>query len=134
MQAFMDREWKTSNQQVFGREVDPKELGAPVIVLARSVESKKIVGIASCKIIGQTVRIYQLLTKTEYRFKAGIGTRLLQRIEHLCRKEQWHKIRLSTSEKHQTEEFYKSNGYSIEATLENDAFGWTWYIYSKFIE
>lgn len=129
VETFMANEWPSSNKRVFGRELEPAELGKPMIVLVK--DSNNILGVAKCKIIGNTVRVLQLLVKSELRGKSGIGKMLLEKIEKICKINKWHKIRLSTSEKHNTIEFYKKQGYFIEAELKNDSFGWTWFIFSK---
>jgi ribosomal protein S18 acetylase RimI-like enzyme len=129
----MEKEWKSSNLKNFGRNIIPEEWGRPLTLLAWSLMNpKELVGVAKCLIVGKTVRVSQLLIKDEYRQKKGIGSKLLQEIEVICLKNSFHKIRLSTSEKHQNLEFYKKNGYQIEATLKNDAMGLEWYILSKF--
>ncbi|MHA1975087.1 MAG: GNAT family N-acetyltransferase [Candidatus Hodarchaeales archaeon] len=137
IQQFMVSEWPSSNLENFGRDISDAEWNDPFIVLLYLVANddvNELAGIARCKVVGSTVRLSQLLVKTKYRRKMGIGTQILQEIESLCVKNNWHKIRLSTSKKHHNLDFYLKNGFKIEATLDNDAFGFEWYILSKFIE
>ncbi len=133
---FMRREWVSSNLENFGRDISESEWNQPLTVVVyegkEEIESQ-IVGIAKCTVAGKTLKISHLLIKTEYRAKKGLGTKIIKELEKYCIKNNWHKIRLSTSERHQNVGFYQKNGFSVEATLENDAFGWKWFIMSKFI-
>lgn len=133
---FLKREWVSSNLENFGRDIDESEWNQPLTVIVyegtKEIESE-IVGVAICTIAGKTLRLSHLLIKTDYRTKKGLGTKLIKELEKYCIKNNWHKIRLSTSEKHQNIGFYQKKGFSVEATLENDAFGWKWFIMSKFI-
>jgi GNAT superfamily N-acetyltransferase len=135
---FMKREWRSSNIENFGREIEESEWNQPLTLAVykglKNESSSEIVGVARCTVSGSTLRLSQLLIKTEFRAKKGIGTYIIKELEQLCHKNKWHKIRLSTSEKHQNIEFYLKNGFDIEATLENDAFGFKWFILSKFIK
>ncbi len=135
---FMKREWRSSNIVNFGRDIEESEWNQPLTIVAykgiKNDTPPEIIGVARCTIAGNTLRLSQLLIKTEFRAKKGIGTYIIKELEKLCQKNKWHKIRLSTSEKHQNIEFYFKNGFNIEATLENDAFGLKWFILSKFIQ
>jgi len=131
---FMKKEWHTSNLENFGREIDEGEWKHPITVLAYlKPDPKNIAGVAKCNVVGNTLRVSQLLVKTEFRKSHGIGTLIMEKLEELSRKNSWHKIRLSTSENHQNLDFYLKLGFEIEATLRNDAFGSQWYILSKFL-
>lgn len=129
---FMEREWRTSNKETFGRQLTDGEMSQPFIITAWA-SNEEMIGVARCKIVGRTVRVHQLLTKTEYRGKLGVGRKILAKVEQLCQKNGYHKIRLSTSENHNNLDFYKKVGFHVEATLDNDAFGFKWYILSKFV-
>ncbi|MHA1227481.1 MAG: GNAT family N-acetyltransferase [Candidatus Hodarchaeales archaeon] len=137
VKEFMTREWQSSNLENFGRNISEDEWNSPFTVLLyinREGLEEELVGVARCNVVGKTVRLSQLLVKTEYRRHMKIGTQILREIELLCIKNKWHKIRLSTSENHNNLGFYQKNGFKVEATLKNDAFGLEWYILSKFIE
>jgi GNAT superfamily N-acetyltransferase len=129
---FLKEEWKSANLIHFGRDIS-EELNQPLNVIA-FIESTppKIAGVARCIIMGDTLRVSQLLVREEYRETHGIGSVILKRLEELAYDRKWHKIRLTTI--HQNLDFYLKNGYSIEATLPNDIFNLTWYILSKFIK
>ncbi|MHA1167769.1 MAG: GNAT family N-acetyltransferase [Candidatus Hodarchaeales archaeon] len=129
---FMLKEWESSNMKNFGRVIAPEEFSSPLVLTAWTKDPRELVGVAKCKIVGKTVRLHQLLVKEEYREKKGIGSLLLKKIETLCKQKQWHKIRLSTSDKHSNIDFYRKCGYEIEATLPNDAFGFKWFILAKY--
>ena len=137
VEQFMRNEWKSVNLENFGYDIPDSEWKYPLIIKAYMVNTStkecELVGVAKCNIVGKTVRVPQLLVKTNYRKKKGIGTLILYEIEKICKERKLHKVRLSTSEKHQNIPFYLKNGFSIEATLHNDAFGLEWYILSKFI-
>lgn len=109
-------------------------MNQPVTITAYDESSPpQLVGVGLCLIIGKVLRLTHLLIKEEFRQKGGVGSKILRRIEELAREHKWHKIRLSTSEKHQNISFYQKNGYEVEAELKNDAFQSTWFILSKFI-
>jgi ribosomal protein S18 acetylase RimI-like enzyme len=130
---FMKRERTSSDIENFGREISQSEWNRPLtIIVYKEQKDLEIVGVAKCTIIGNTIRLSLLLVKKEHRSKKGIGSRIIMELEKLSQKNQWHKIRLTTI--HQNVEFYKKNGFNIEATLENDVFGLKWFIMSKFIE
>ncbi len=134
---FMKKEWKSSNLENFGRDISDSEWKSPLTIRAYLksgyASNLELVGVARCNIMGRTLRLSQLLVKTKYRKQKHIGTQILSKIEELCKEDKIHKIRLSTSEKHHNIDFYRKNGFSVEATLHNDAFGLEWYILSKFV-
>jgi ribosomal protein S18 acetylase RimI-like enzyme len=131
-QAFLAEEWKSANLVQFGRDISG-EVHQPLNVLALTDSIPPVIaGVAGCSIMGNTLRISQLLVREEYRESKGIGSTILKRLEELAKEKQWHKIRLTTIQ--ENIDFYIKCGYTVEATLENDAFNRTWYIFSKFIE
>ena len=131
IKQFFKHEWLSANLAQFGRDISD-EINQPLTVVVNNVSSPpQLLAAARCIIMGQTLRVSLLLVKEEYRENHGIGSFILQKLEDLARANNWHKIRLSTSKLHQNIEFYKKNGYVVEATLENDAFQTTWYILSK---
>ncbi len=133
IKSFFKREWLSANILHFGRDIS-EEINKPLTVVVRSDSSPpQLVAAARCIIMGNTLRVSQLLVKEDLRKSHGVGSFILKQLEELARHKKWHKIRLSTSKKHQNIEFYKKNGYTVEAKLENDAFQTTWYILSKFI-
>jgi ribosomal protein S18 acetylase RimI-like enzyme len=118
----------------FGRDIS-EEINKPLtVIVTDSSSSTELLAAARCIIMGNSLRVSQLLVKEDYRERYGIGSFILQRLEDLAKEHKWHKIRLSTSEKHQNLKFYQKNGYTIEATLNNDAFQTKWYILSKFVK
>jgi ribosomal protein S18 acetylase RimI-like enzyme len=134
---FMKREWVSSNLENFGRNINESEWNQPLTIVAyegKKEDNSEIVGVAKCTIAGKTLRLSHLLIKTEYRAKKGIGTKMIKELEKYCHENKYHKIRLSTSEKHRNIAFYEKNGFSVEAILENDAFGMKWFILSKFLK
>ncbi len=134
IKSFFRHEWLSANSQHFGRDISD-EINQPLtVIVTDNSSSRQILGAAQCLIMGNTLRVSTLLVKEEYRKSQGIGSLILQKLENLAKEKKWHKIRLSTSEKHQNIKFYQKNGYTIEATLENDAFQATWYILSRFVE
>ena len=134
IKQFFKHEWLSANLAQFGRDISD-EINQPLTVVVNNNSSPpQLLAAARCIIMGQTLRVSLLLVKEEYRENHGIGSFILQKLEDLARANNWHKIRLSTSKLHQNIEFYKKNGYVVEATLENDAFQTTWYILSKFIK
>ena len=134
IKSFMKKEWLSANLIHFGRDISV-EISQPLTLTAYDESSPpQLVGVARCLIVGQTLRVSQLLIKEEYRESYGIGSFILKELEELALKHKWHKIRLSTSEKHQNILFYQKNGYAVEATLKDDAFHTTWYILSKFLD
>ncbi len=128
-QEFMQKEWRSSNFELFGREIEDIEWRNRFILHVYDLNSN-LIGIACCNVVGNTLRLSQLLVKEILRKKMGIGSFILRELEELCIKNHWHKIRLTTSENNI--KFYEKNGFRIEATLNNDAFGITWFILSKF--
>ena len=131
---FFKEEWLSANLAQFGRDISD-EMNKPVTVTAYDESSPpQLVGVGRCLIVGKTLRLTHLLIKEEFRQKGGIGSKILRTIEDLAREHNWHKIRLSTSDKHHNISFYQKNGYVIEAELLDDAFHSTWYIVSKFIK
>ena len=134
VKEFFRKEWQSANLIHFGRDISD-EISQPLTFAAYNDSSPpQLIGVARCLIVGQTLRVSQLLVKEELRESYGIGSFILNELEKLAMKQKWHKIRLSTSKKHQNLIFYQKNGYVIEATLEDDAFHTTWYILSKFLE
>ncbi len=134
IKSFFKQEWLSTDLIHFGRDIS-EEINRPLTVTVYNDASPpQLLAAARCIIMGQTLRVSQLLVIEEYRKSHGIGSLILQRLETLARQNEWHKIRLSTSKKHQNIEFYLKNGYVIEATLKNDAFQTTWYILSKFVD
>ncbi|PWI47899.1 hypothetical protein CEE45_09655 [Candidatus Heimdallarchaeota archaeon B3_Heim] len=132
IKSFFKEEWLSANLIHFGRDIS-EEINKPLTATVYSDSSPpQLLAAARCFIMGNTLRISQLLVKEEYRGSHGIGSLLLQRLEKLAHKHKWHKIRLSTI--HQNVDFYQKNGYGVEATLENDVFQKTWYILSKFVD
>ena len=129
---FLKQEWLSANLAQFGRDIS-EEMNKPVTITAYESSPPQLVGVGLCLIVGNTLRLTHLLIKEGFRQKEGIGSKMLRRIEELAREHKWHKIRLSTSDKHQNIDFYLKNGYVIEAELMDDAFHSTWYILSKFI-
>ncbi|MFW9997486.1 MAG: GNAT family N-acetyltransferase [Candidatus Odinarchaeota archaeon] len=133
VEDFMEKEWKSSNLENFGRVLAREEFRSPLTLTAWGTgDEQELLGVARCTVMGNTVIVHQLLVKTEKRRKAGIGSALLKEVEQLCIENGWHKIRLSTSEKHANIGFYHKNGYEKETTLHNDAFGLTWFILAKY--
>ncbi|MFX0084365.1 MAG: GNAT family N-acetyltransferase [Candidatus Hodarchaeota archaeon] len=128
--TFLKEQWKSANLLHFGRDISDEFQPLNIIAFTESTP-QKIAGVARCIIMGNTLRVSQLLVREEYRKTQGVGSLILKRLEKLAHENKWHKIRLSTI--HQNLNFYLKNGYSIEATLANDAFNSTWYILSKFI-
>jgi ribosomal protein S18 acetylase RimI-like enzyme len=134
IKEFLRKEWRSANLIHFGRDIS-EEISQPLTLAAYdNSSSPQLVGVARCLIVGKTLRVSQLLVKEEYRESQGIGSFMLKELEELAMKQKWHKIRLSTSKKHQNITFYQKNDYVIEATLKNDAFHTTWYILSKFLD
>lgn len=134
IKTFLRKEWLSTNLIHFGRDISD-EINQPLTLTAYDDSSPpQLVGVARCLIVGQTLRVSQLLVKEEFRESHGVGSLIMQKLEELARNHQWHKIRLSTSEKHQNIHFYQKNGYTIEATLKDDAFHSTWFILSKFLD
>ncbi len=134
IKAFLRKEWLSTNLIHFGRDISD-EINQPLTLTTYDDSSPpQLVGVARCLIVGQTLRVSQLLVKEEFRESHGVGSLIMQKLEELARNHQWHKIRLSTSEKHQNIHFYQKNGYTIEATLKDDAFHSTWFILSKFLD
>jgi len=130
---FFKREWISANIAQFGRDIS-EEMNKPVSITAYDESSPpQLLGAGRGLIVGNTLRLTHLLIKEGFRQKGGIGSKILRRIEELAREHKWHKIRLSTSDKHQNISFYLKNNYVIEAELMDDAFHSTWYILSKFI-
>ncbi|MHA1941183.1 MAG: GNAT family N-acetyltransferase [Candidatus Hodarchaeales archaeon] len=130
---FLKKEWISANLLHFGRDISD-EINTPLNVKAVLTDSNStLVGAAKCIIAGNTLRVIQLLVKEKYREKHRVGSQILKFLENLAHERGWHKIRLSTSRKHENLLFYQKNGFKIEATLENDAFNTTWYILSKFL-
>ncbi|MFW9996096.1 MAG: GNAT family N-acetyltransferase [Candidatus Odinarchaeota archaeon] len=134
IQEFIENEWKTADLEVFGRYLTPEELNRHLVLTAWTEEKEPVLlGVAKCFIGGNVIDVYQLLVKTEKRRKNGIGSALLLKIEQLCLENGWHKIRLSASEKRANVDFYRKNGYEIEATLPNDAYGLALFILAKYL-
>ncbi|MHA1993621.1 MAG: GNAT family N-acetyltransferase [Candidatus Hodarchaeales archaeon] len=134
IKSFFKKEWLSANLVHFGRDISD-EINQPLTVTVYNKSSpQQLLGAARCIIMGHTLRVSQLLVIEEYRESYGIGTFILQQLEDFARKNNWHKIRLSTSKTHENIDFYQKNGFVVEATLENDAFQTTWYILSKFID
>ena len=134
VKQFLRDEWISANIDQFGRDIS-EEMNKPITITAFDESSPpQIVGVGLCLIVGNTLRLTHLLIKEEFRKGGGIGSKILQKVEKLAREHNWHKIRLSTSEKHQNISFYLKNGYEVEAELQDDAFHCTWYIMSKFIQ
>ncbi|MHA1977162.1 MAG: GNAT family N-acetyltransferase [Candidatus Hodarchaeales archaeon] len=133
IKSFFKHEWLSANLIHFGRDISDEISNPLTVVVYNDSAPPQLLAAARCIIMGHTLRVSQLLVIEEYRESYGIGSFILQNLEDLARDNNWHKIRLSTSELHQNIEFYEKNGYAIEATLENDAFQTTWYILSKFI-
>lgn len=130
---FLKQEWISANIAQFGRDIS-EEMNKPVTITAYDESSPpQLVGVGRCLIVGKTLRLTHLLIKDGFRQKEGVGSKILRRIEELAQEHKWHKIRLSTSDKHQNISFYQKNGYVIEAELLDDAFHSTWFILSKFI-
>ena len=134
IKQFLQKEWRSANLIHFGRDIS-NEISQPLTLAAYDESSPpQLVGVARCLIVGQTLRVSQLLIKEEFRESHRIGSFILKELERLAIKKKWHKIRLSTSKKHKNLLFYQKNNYVIEATLKDDAFHTTWYILSKFLE
>ncbi len=130
---FLKKEWISANLLHFNRDIS-EEINTPLNVKALLTDSNStLVGVAKCIIAGNTLRVIQLLVKEEYRKRHRVGSQILNFLEKLAHERGWHKIRLSTSKKHENLLFYQKNGFNIEATLENDAFNTSWYILSKFL-
>jgi len=134
VKQFLKQEWISANLTHFGRDIS-EEMNKPITITAYDESSPpQLVGVGLCLIVGNTLRLTHLLIKDGFRQKKGIGSKIVRRIEELAREHKWHKIRLSTSDKHQNISFYLKQNYVIEAELMDDAFHSTWYILSKFIE
>ncbi len=134
VKQFLKQEWISANLAQFGRDIS-EEMNKPITITAYDESSPpQLVGVGLCLIVGNTLRLTHLLIKDGFRQKKGIGSKIVRRIEELAREHKWHKIRLSTSDKHQNIDFYLKNGYVIEAELMDDAFHSTWYILSKFLK
>jgi len=130
---FLKQEWISANLAQFGRDISD-EMNKPITITAYDESSPpQLMGVGLCLIVGNTLRLTHLLIKEGFRQKRGIGSKIVRRIEELAREHKWHKIRLSTSDKHQNISFYLKQNYIIEAELKDDAFHSTWYILSKFI-
>ena len=134
VKQFLKQEWISANLAQFGRDIS-EEMNKPITITAYDGSSPpQLVGVGLCLIVGNTLRLTHLLIKDGFRQKKGIGSKIVRRIEKLAREHKWHKIRLSTSDKHQNISFYLKQNYIIEAELLDDAFHSTWYILSKFIK
>ena len=134
VKQFLKQEWISANLTHFGRDIS-EEMNKPITITAYDESSPPLlVGVGLCLLVGNTLRLTHLLIKEGFRQKKGIGSRIVRRIEELAREHKWHKIRLSTSDKHQNISFYLKQNYVIEAELMDDAFHSTWYILSKFIK
>ena len=134
VKQFLKQEWISANLAQFGRDIS-EEMNKPITITAYDESSPPLlVGVGLCLLVGNTLRLTHLLIKDGFRQKKGIGSKIVRRIEELAREHKWHKIRLSTSDKHHNISFYLKQNYVIEAELMDDAFHSTWYILSKFIK
>lgn len=91
----------------------------------------KIIGYMALRIDGGAAYLQQLIVSDAAK-KNGVGTALLKKFESFARQNKCHLAYLETHEKNVAAlSLYKSNGYTIAATLENNRFHFTWYILSK---
>jgi hypothetical protein len=82
--TFLKEQWKSANLLHFGRDIS-QEISLPLNVIALTESTPpKIAGVARCIIMGNTLRVSQLLVREEYRETQGIGSLILKRLEKLA--------------------------------------------------
>ncbi len=122
IEEFRSSEWQRYNEEV-GVTWDSRRY-----YLAAELDGR-FVGIAIFHIAGGVGNLDQLLVGKDHRFQ-GIGSRLLNYVEHQCRAEGCHKLIVETAE-YQARGFYEKHGFTVICTLRDNKFHRNWYLMEK---
>lgn len=120
VKAFLDSEWKSVNEGIFGR-YDPRMWDVQRYALA-AYEGEKIVGAAAFKIKASLGKLSGIIAAADHRGE-GVGGALLARFEEICRRKGCHKVGLKTYWNSEAQRFYQEHGYVVEGVLRRDLHG-----------
>lgn len=91
-----------------------------------------LIGRLLFEILSGRAHVKDLIVKKEYRGK-GIGIELLRKFEDYCKEKGCHKLTTRTTKQHNAIDLFKKFGYAEEFVQKNDAFGWDWIWFYKYI-
>ena len=131
VRAFLDSQWPSANLEVFGWADQSRWKPREFLITAR--EAGELAGVATVRILGGRGHLGQLLIRRDLRGQ-GVGARLLEEYEALCRQHSCHKLVLETYKDSRSERFYVRHGYEREAVFERDLHGIDWVRLMKFLD
>lgn len=126
--AFSKKEWEIADLEHFGKASGWSEKGYYI----QATEGDKILGLIHYTIISGVIEISTLIVSHNHRGK-GIGTKLINKIEDIAKKDNVHKIYLVTGDGWKAENFYQKMGFEKTGEHKNHYLHKDWIIYSKFL-
>ncbi len=124
--AFDKYEWKKYDVEHFGREI---EWDTKTYFLEYK-EGDEVVGTLELKVEGGVGKINTLLVSRDSHRK-GVGKALMEQAEEITRKQNGHKMFLSTGRDWNAVHFYKAMGYKETGELNNHYFSINFIQFSK---
>lgn len=109
--AWGERAWEQYSLSQYGPDVRADE---PFAVTAR--RDGTVAGLAEGSLQGVTCRLSRLMVSPDQR-GLGVGTKLLQAVEHHAASAGCRRVRLETLAGERAERFYRGRGYRVTATL-----------------
>jgi len=126
IRSYLDSTWRKYNEK-YTPEIEfekDKHFYA-------ALSDEEIIGAAVIEHMGGVCHIKDLIVSEDHR-RSGVGERLFNEIEKFAEEQSCRKITVKTHEKNKASlKFYKKQGMTQDAELENYQFGINWYYFSK---
>jgi ribosomal protein S18 acetylase RimI-like enzyme len=129
MKEFDKSEWKNYDIEHFGREIewDTKKY------FIKAEKNDEVVGTLELVVEGGVGKIHTLLVGKNEHGK-GIGRSLIQKAEEITKKQNGHKLYLTTGKEWEAVKFYKAVGFEITGELKNHYFNIDFVELTKFLK
>ncbi len=125
---FSKQEWALADIEHFGKSSGWKEEGFYI----QAVEENEVIGLIHYMLKGGVMEISSLIISHKHRGE-GIGSKLIEKVEDIAKKENVHKMYLITGDGWKAEDFYLKMGFEKTGEHKNHYLHKDWVIYSKFL-